>query len=255
MNSLRRMLEVLDLYTNQQPVIDIDLICTRLGYTQASAYRYVRELSAAGLLVRLPRGYALGPRIIELDRLMTDFHPILVAGRDLVAELAVQTGLEVLISELHGSTVTAIYQQSGADSHRLNFGRGRPMDLFHSATARVILAWLLPRQLRRLYDERVAAVGPQEVGDWKAFSRALLQVRKDGVCISEGELDPGVSGIAAPIFDEKQRILGSLTLVGRSERFRAFDKAYLSGLVTDAARQITERIAPSATPSDPPSTP
>jgi DNA-binding IclR family transcriptional regulator len=242
MNSLRRMLDVLDLFKSEQPVIDIELVCSRLGYAQASAYRYVRELTAAGLLVRLPRGYALGPRIIELDRLMTDFHPILVAGRELVRDLADQTGLEVLISELYGASVIAIYQHSASNDSGLHFGRGRPMDLFRSATAKVILAYLLPRQLRRLYDERSADAGTR-LGTWKDFSRDMLQVRKDGYCVSEGELDPGVSGIAAPIFDEKKRILGSLTLVGRSERFRTFDKTYLSGLVMAAAQQTTERIA------------
>ena len=70
----------------------------------------------------------------------------------------------------------------------------------------------------------------------------MLQVRKDGYCISEGELDPDKSGISAPIFDEKQRILGSITLVGNSERFNAFNRDYLSGLITGAARKITTRI-------------
>lgn len=237
------MLDVLSLFRPEQPVIDIEIICSQLGYTSASAYRYVRELSDAGLIVRLPRGYALGPRVIELDRHMTEHHPILVAGTDLAADLVAQTGLEVLISELYGSTVIAIHEERGADSQTVVFGRGRPMDLFRSATARVILAYLLPRQLRRLYDARAqSAAGPPIADTWKAFSREMLQIRKDGYCVSEGELESGMTGIAAPIFDEKQRILSSLTLVGSTQRYRAFDKAFLSSLVTQAAQKITARI-------------
>ena len=70
----------------------------------------------------------------------------------------------------------------------------------------------------------------------------MLQIRKDGYCISEGELDPDKSGISASIFAEKQRILGSITLVGNSERFNAFNRDYRSGLITDAARKMTTRI-------------
>ena len=243
MNSLSRMLDVLKLFKPDQPVIDIDIICTQLDYTSASAYRYVRELTSAGLLVRLPRGYALGPRIIELDRHMTQFDPLLAASRDIVGDLVAQTSLELLISELYGSTVINILQISGADAQPLNFGRGRPMDLFHSATSRVILAYLLPRQLRRIFDdaapEDLERLGPT----WKEFSKSMLRIRKDGYCISEGELDPDKSGIAAPIYDEKQRILGSITLVGNSERFSAFNKDFLSGLITSAAHKITARIA------------
>lgn len=243
MNSLSRMLEVLNLFKPDQPVIDIEIVCSQLGYTPASAYRYVRELSSAGLLVRLPRGYALGPRIIELDRHMTQFDPLLAASRDIVGELIAQTHLELLISELYDSTVINILQRSGADEQALNFGRGRPMDLFRSATAKVILAFLLPRQLKRLFDN-AAPEDLERIGlTWKDFSKAMLRIRKDGYCISEGELDPGKSGIAAPIFDEKGRIIGSITLAGNSERFNAFNREFLSALIVDAARKITSRIA------------
>lgn len=243
MNSLSRMLQVLDLFKPEQPVIDIEIVCSQLGYNPASAYRYVRELSNVGLLVRLPRGYALGPRVIELDRHMTQFDPLLSASRDIVGDLIAQTSLELLISELYGSTVINIVQRSGSDEQALNFGRGRPMDLFRSATARVILAFLLPRQLRKIFDgappEDQVRIGPT----WKEFSKAMLRIRKDGYCISDGELDPGKSGIAAPIFDEKGRILGSITLAGNSERFNAFNREFLSKLVLDASAKITSRIA------------
>lgn len=249
MNSLSRMLKVLDLFKPEQPVIDVEHICTQLDYTSASAYRYLRELLDAGLLVRLPRGYALGPRVIELDRQMTEFDPLLSASRQPVAELATLTGLSVLISELYGATVINVLHQPGADPDLLNFGRGRPMDLFRSATARVILAYLLPRQLRRIYDNAPQEGSARQLGqDWRSFSKAMLTIRKDGFCVSEGELDPGKSGIAAPIFDEKHRVLGSITLVGPAARFDAFRRDYLAGLVTAAAQSITQRISETSEP-------
>jgi DNA-binding IclR family transcriptional regulator len=247
MNSLRRMLNVLDLFKPEQPVIDVEIVCTQLGYTPASAYRYVRELVDVGLLVRLPRGYALGPRVIELDRHMTDYDPLLNASKRLVDELVAQTGLEVLVSELYGDTVINVMQRAGADDAPVSHGRGRPMDLFRSATARVILAYLLPRQLRRIYDSDTRHEESRRIGvDWKAFSKAMLAIRKNGYCISVGELDPGKTGIAAPIFDEKNRILGSITLVGRNERFQAFNEHFLASQIVAAGRSISEQIATGA---------
>lgn len=245
MNSLRRMLDVLDLFRPDQPVIDIDTICTELGYTPASAYRYLRELGDVGLLVKLPRGYALGPKVIALDRQMTDYDPVLVRSRDLVNKLVAETGLDALISELYGNTVINVLLKRGSDSGEpQGGGRGRPIDLFRSATSRVVLAYLLPRQIRRIYDAHAGQPEMQHLGlDWKAFSKGLLAIRKQGFCISEGELYPDRSGVAAPVFDEKRRVLGSITLVGRSERFRAFQTSYLCKLVTGAAAELTERIA------------
>lgn len=244
MNSLRRMLDILNLFKPGQPVIDVDAICSQLGYAQASAYRYVRELHDAGLLVRMPRGYALGPKVIELERHMTEFAPLITCSRDLVDELVAQTGMHALISELYSSTVINILQKQGSETEPLNFGRGRPMALFRSATAKVILAYLLPRQLKRVYEANAAEPDLQRLGaTWRDFSKAMLTIRKQGYCVSVGELDTGKTGLAAPIFDEKSRILGALTLVGSNERFGAFNQEFLIKQVTDAAAVITARIA------------
>lgn len=244
MNSLRRMLAVLDLFRPEQPVIDVDTICRELDYTPASAYRYLRELGDVGLLVRLPRGYALGPRIIALERQMTDYDPMLVRSRDLIDRLVKETQLDALISELYGDVVINVLLQRGSDAAPADSGRGKPIDLFHSATARVVLAYLSPRQIRRIYDAHAAGPELEHVGlQWKDFSKSLLSIRKQGYCISEGELHPERIGIAAPVFDEKQRVLGSITLVGRSERFKAFQEGFLCKLVTEAAAELTERIA------------
>ncbi len=249
MNSLRRMLAVLKLIEPGRPTLDMDEICTRLGYAPATAYRYVRELAEVGLLVRLPGGYALGPRIIELDLLIRENDPLLHRSQDLVRQLATQTGLNVLLSELYEDTVISIHQEFGLDERALNFGRGRPMPLFRSATSRVILAHLPPRRLRRAFDQYTSAPDFPALGaDWKAFSRSMLTIRRQGWCLSSGELDPGKTGVAAPIFDEGQRVLGSVSLVGSNEHFEAFGAPYLGTLVTQAGQEITRRMAALSSP-------
>jgi DNA-binding IclR family transcriptional regulator len=244
MNSLRRLLMVFDLFRPEQPVIDIDIVCQELGYTPATAYRYLRELGDAGFLKRLPRGYALGPRIVTLEHQMANYDPLLACSRDLADNLVADTGLDALVSEWHGDSVVNVLIHRGSDAGPVGGDKGRPINLFHSATSRVVLAYLLPRQIRRIYDAHAKPSESLHLGlEWKPFSKSLLAIRKQGYCISENELHPGRSGVAAPIFDEKQRVLGSMTLVGRSERFRAFQQSYLCDLVTGAASELTARIA------------
>jgi DNA-binding IclR family transcriptional regulator len=107
-----------------------------------------------------------------------------------------------------------------------------------------VLAYLLPRQIRKVFDAHANQPELEHLGmDWKQFSKSLLAIRKQGYCISESELYPGRAGVAAPIFDEKQRVLGSITLVGLKERFSAFEEDFLCKLVTTAASELTARIA------------
>jgi DNA-binding IclR family transcriptional regulator len=244
MNSLRRMLAVLQLIRADRPLVDIDDIRGELGYAPATAYRYLRELVGVGLLVRWPGGYGLGPRIIEYDLMIRESDPLLNRSRELVRALARQTGLNVLLSELFEDTVISIHQEYGVDPGELNFGRGRPMPLFRSATSRVILAHLPPRRLRRLHDSHAGSAELQALGaDWGAFAQAMRAIRRQGWCRSSGELDPGKTGLAAPIFDDAQRVIGSITLVGHSARFDAIDADALCRAVVEAGREITRRVA------------
>ena len=244
MNSLRRMLDVLTLIKPGQSTIDIDHICQQLGYAPATAYRYVRELNQVGLLVRMPGGYALGPRIIELDHQIRENDPMLNHSRDLMAQLAAQTGLSVLLSELYDNTVVTTHQEFGSDAQQLKFGRGRRMPLFRSSTSRVVLAHLPPRRLRQLYEQHgEAAELRTTLGDWKEFSRSMLQIRKQGYCLSRGEVEPGRCGLSAPIFDDRLRVLGSISLVGSDQRFAAFNDSFLASLISEAAAEITRRMS------------
>ncbi len=228
-------------------MIEVEQICDRLGYAPATAYRYIRELNEVGLLARLPGGYALGPRVIQLDLQMRESNPILIHSRDVIEQLVRETGMMVLLSELYEDTVISIHQEFGTEPLKLNFGRGRPMDLFRSSTSRIILAHLSPRRMKSLYEKFQESADVKRLGStWKEFSRVMLSLRKDGYSRSTGELNANVTGLAAPIFDDKSRVIGSITLVAMSERYGAFNDQFLARLICNAAAEITTRIGPAA---------
>ena len=91
--------------------------------------------------------------------------------------------------------------------------------------------------------EQIASGITPMLPSWEKYRNALEQYAQQGWVYDLEEHEPGVRCIAAPIYDEKQRILGSITLVGNSERFNAFNREFLSGLITSAAHKITARIA------------
>lgn len=245
MSSLARMLAVLDAFGDGHLVLTADQICARTGYAVATGYRYIRQLCDAGLLVRLPNGYAPGPRIIEWDYMVRSHDPLLAHSREVIAALVADTGLELLLSQLYGDRVVNVHYEHSAHNTPLQFGRGRVMPLFRGSTSRVILAHMPARQLRRVYDQHQGEADVQRLGaDWKAFSKALAEVRKQGWAVSTGEvLDATKVGIAAPIFGERGHVLGSLTLIGNAARLQVFREDYITQRVVEGAREITQRLS------------
>jgi DNA-binding IclR family transcriptional regulator len=225
------MLAVLDLFTEQSPAIAADEIISKLKYSRPTGYRYVRELVAAGLLVRSPGGYSLGPRIIELDWHIRTHDPVLMASRGTVKKLASQTGCGVTQMGMYGEHIVTIHYEPGPQPLEIGFDRGRPMPLWRGAPSKAIVAFLPRARLERLY-RRQGGRG------FARFYEEMQAIRKAGYAMSFGELDVGKVGIGAPVFRERS-VAGSVCLVLTRAQYDASDEEFLVKKLLDSAAKIS----------------
>src|SRR5262249_50737529 len=68
-------------------------------------------------------------------------------------------------------------------------------------------------------------------------ARLLEETRRHGIARATGSLVPGVNAVAAPLFDHKERIVGVIGALGRSEEL---DVSYESRVVSAVLRAATE---------------
>jgi DNA-binding IclR family transcriptional regulator len=223
-SSLEKMLEILDLFEAQHRRWTPEDMMERLSCPRSTLYRHLRVLTNAGLVTSLPDiGYTLGPRIAELDYQMRSSDPLIVNGRPLLQAL-VQKILGIgLLCRYYKNRVLCVHQETSATGIHSGYERGLAMPLEIGATSRVILAHLRLPQLRQIY--ALQAHEFSRIGAHKTFEdlqQSLRQIRKQGYCSSRGEVTPGVIGIAAPVFDSENTVIGSLTMTvaeaGISER-------------------------------------
>jgi DNA-binding IclR family transcriptional regulator len=220
--SLGRMLSVLDTFSEKAPIWTVDGIAGAYGYTRATAYRYVGELCDAGLLTRVAQGaYALGPRIIELDRQIQRSDPLLhVAESVMQGLLHPDHGQVVLLCSLFRDEVLCVHQAARDKTLALSYTRGRPMPLFRGATSKVMLGWLPERRLTRLFLDHQDEIRKAGLGRTREeFLAALKAIRRQGYAITRGEVDASVVGVAVPLFGGERTVLGSLSAVYSQGRF------------------------------------
>lgn len=245
MSSLSSALAVLSLFSADDPVWTAERIIERLGYTRPTGYRYVRELVATGLLVRVASAsYSLGPRIIELDYQIRRSDPLLKAGLPVINDLVAVTGCEVNLIGLYGEQIVTTHQQHGIERLPLSFGRGRPMPLFRGAGSKVIVAHFPRGKLKRLYSGHADAAQAAGFGaDWDAFKAAMAAIRRAGFAMSRGELDAGFAGVAVPVFMADGEILGSVIAALSVQRLGITDLDRLIGLVKSGGQRISDAVA------------
>lgn len=245
-----KVLSILGLFTIEQPKWTVDAIASALNLSGSTAYQYVRSLVDAGLLISDKGGrYTIGPAVIEMDRLMRRFDPLIHEAQAPLRALVEASegeaiGLLCRVYRLRVMCVDQVVRHAPAAA--ISYERGRPMPLTRGAASKSILAHLGTRTLRRFYDSDPAGIAAAGLGEgWEAFRRTMRQMRKAGVLVTIGELDPGMMGISAPVFDGQGDVLGSIGLVvparGYPEAGTALATAQVA--VAEAAATLTEALA------------
>lgn len=143
--SLGRAFAVLDLFTLAHPIVTVEYVTEALEYTRSTAYRYLRELAGAGLITQAAPGvYSLGPRIIELERLMALTDPLYRAGLDVLPQER-QTNTALLLHNLYEDKVLCILKagpdalECGGQRITIRRARGLPFPLFQGAASLAML--------------------------------------------------------------------------------------------------------------------
>ena len=251
-----RLLAVLELFTIGRPEWTVEAVADQLGVSATTAYRYFKRLTKAGLITPISgAGYSLGPAIIQMDRQIQICDPMLNAARAVMLDLiqyAAEGSIILLCRQFH-DRVMCMHQVMGRGPQSLvSYERGRLMPLFRGATSKIILAHLPTRTLKSLYAPEAVEIALAGLGEnWEEFRRALSVLRRAGICISRGEIDPGRVGIAAPIFDGERAILGSLTFVLPSLRADETLVGRLASLTVAGAREIERAMSDGSAASQP----
>lgn len=244
MGSLTRMLGVLDLFSPAAPIWTAEEIIRHTGQSRSTCYRYIRALHKAGLISPVENGhFVLGSRILELDKQIRECDPLYNAAGEAMARLSMATGHSSLLCGLYSDSVMCIRRNRVEGAPETIHSRGHRRSLFRGASAKIILAHLPTHQLKRLYTNNRHEIATTGLGaDWTAFRAVLQQMRKNGYALTTGEAFPGVTGIAAPVFNRRGAVLGSIAIAFASKDYRHDTSSNLVQAVVAAGEEISAGV-------------
>lgn len=244
MSSGERMLSILPLFSADHPSWTVAEAAEELGIAGSTTYRHFRALTEAGLIVSYAAGrYGLGPAIIEYDRQIRAIDPLITLATPLMKTIAAQLELPgvILLCRMYGDRVICVHQESGAmQKQDVSYERGRPMPFFRGAASKIIFAHLPARRTRALFDKNMEAVSGAGLGTtWEELKRNLRLLRHSGICLTKGELDEGLVGVACPLFGTDDEVVGSIGAAIRGDSYNAAELNELKAGLLRAAKQIT----------------
>lgn len=237
-SSLRRLMSVLDVFSEARPAWTTDEMVEELGYAKPTLYRYLRILADSGLVASGPHGvFTLGPRVVELDFLMRLSDQLVVEGRGEVERLASDYPCTAFIARWYRDRMLCVYSEAREDAPLSSYPRGRAMPMDRGALARAIIAHLPRRKIQELL-ERYAPEGADPESYLKEQTSLLRAVRRRGYAMAFGEVTPGVTALASPIFGDATEPVGALCVTMRQGDCPEEVRARLAAEVPAAARSI-----------------
>jgi len=239
MRGLGRYVRVLKLFDEKRSQWTIAEIAATLDVPSSTVYRTVQDMVAANFLESANEAqYRLGASFIEMDRMIRVTDPLHELGTPLLRDIRQQARVPcvTVIARLYNDTVMCVAQDGeDADSSiHTSYERGRPRPLARGATSKVILAQLPSRRLDRL-------LGKGSKAD--ELRAELARIKKQEICVTRGEVDRGLVGIAAPILVPERALIGSFSIILREADVDPQQERRLSLLVPSAAQLLSRQLS------------
>jgi len=210
------------------------------GLAQSTLYRQIALLKRWGFVAENAGHYAPGPISLQLA-LGFDLNSLLVeASRDEMRQLARVSQESVGLVVAVRNQVMCLEMVDSEHSLRCSFEKGRVVPLRAGASAKSLLAFMSEKA-------RAEALDAVLSGDTEGRAQMeidLERIRAQGYAVSESEVDPGVWGVSAPIFQRAGRTMGasaSITLMAPTTRAAGHESQFIDGTLR-TARIISERL-------------
>jgi DNA-binding IclR family transcriptional regulator len=240
-----RVLGVLAAFSADHPELTLTEIAQRTGLPLSTAHRLVGELAAWGALERADDGrYRVGLRLWEVGALAPRGLGLRESAMPFLEDLYEVTRQNVQLAVLDGTEVVYVERISGRGAVNVITRVGGRLPLHATGVGLVLLAHADPafqEQVLAAPLRRYTAMTMCRADDLR---RALAEVRRTGVAVSDRQIEMVALSVAAPVRGQRGEVVAALSVVVPAEGSDA--RAYVP-VVRAAARGISRVLgAPDA---------
>ncbi len=210
--SLQVGMSIVDLVSSKEQPLKFSEIQELTQITKSNLYKYLNTLTHLQLLHRDKKSgtYTLGSKIIEYGRSAIGHQDIISTVTPYLQELSQQTSLTALlvVETANGPVVANIWNANSLFNIGAQIGTQLPL---LSATGKVFSAYHTSNLTKDWKERELQKLSEEEKEQLAKEEQALLT---NGISFSKEALVQNVTSAAAPLFNYKQDLLGTITLVG-----------------------------------------
>ena len=233
--------------TSEQSSWGVREIGRGIGLAPSSVYRILAMLGEVGVVQREDETgrYSLTLNFFQLASRIAAKVPVRETAAKYLRALADSTCESVYLARYGPEQQAFMFVDHIPATHPLRYEMPlyEWMDLRVGAGGLGILAFLRPEERRAVLD----LPGPTKLTDFTVTDRDLLtaeldRFREQGYAVSVGRRVSGVAGIAAPIVNSGEEVVGAMVLAMPEPRFADFDLSALTESVVVTAQAVSRAL-------------
>jgi IclR family transcriptional regulator, KDG regulon repressor len=229
----------------QEPIAFAEL-AKDLPYSRTTIHRILYSLEKLGYVEKAEgtARYRLAAKFFALTGVAVNFRQLQSVAKPVMQNLMTRHAETVNLGVLDRGQVVFIDVLQSPSSLRIAAYPGERCAVHSTALGKALLAFLPEAEIQAiLSDQPLTKKTPQTITRKSHFMENLGTVREHGVALDLEENLSGVTCIAAPIFNDAQRVIAGFSISGPSARMHAKLSAVKED-VRSAALMVTRMLAP-----------
>ena len=246
--SVDRAARILHELGSGSPTLGVTELGARLDLAKPTVHGLLRTLEQSGLVSQdVATGrYSLGPRVLQLGNAYLAGSELRSRSMLRAGALARQVNEAVWVSVLVDDAVMVVHHEFRPDDAVQILEVGATVPWHACAFGHAIAAYLPEREVDALLEAPRRALTGRTRTEPDALRKAIATVSARGVAVENQEANVGDGGLAAPVLDHANRVVGALGVVGPAERLLARQaRARLTRAVTETARGVSRDLGAS----------
>ena len=239
--SFARGLEVIRSFSADSAEQTLSEVAQRTGLTRAGARRILLTLQTLGYVDGDGKYFHLTPRILELGFAYLSSLPIWNLAEPVMERLADQVKESCSAAVLDRGDIVYVLRVHTHKIMSLNLGVGSRLPAYCTSMGRVLLAGLPDEEVEAQL--RASDLRPRTnrtLTDLDALMQTVRQVRAQGWCLVDQELEEGLISMAAPVVNRAGVTVAALNISGQANRSSA---ETMQQTMLPALREATHTIS------------
>ena len=244
LKSLAKIVRILECFSVNDRALSLAEIGRRTGLPKSTAHRFAATMREVGFLDQDKERdrYRLGLRLLEFGNIVLANLDVHREARPMVEALQRLTGQAVHLAVFDGMRAVVIHRADAASENAIASALIENAPVHCTSVGKAILAFQPEETAERVIASGLTRYTDHTIVQPDALRAALSEIREQGYAIDDGEHQPGLRCVGAPIRNQAGRVFAGISISCPSWQLHLSEIPDMAKIVMHHAATISQRL-------------